>query len=123
MGTYGYAAPEYIATGHLTYKCDVYGFGVVLLELLSGCRAIDRSISKNQVLVDWARPYLSKKKVHRVVDSKLKGQYPQEGAVIVSNLALQCTSQNPKSRPLMEEFLAALEPLQGSYENRKFRFF
>ncbi|CAA2963879.1 probable serine threonine- kinase PBL3 [Olea europaea subsp. europaea] len=108
---------------HLTYKCDVYGFGVVLLELLSGCRAIDRSISKNQVLVDWARPYLSKKKVHRVVDSKLKGQYPQEGAVIVSNLALQCTSQNPKSRPLMEEVLAASEPLQGSYENRKFRFF
>ncbi|CAA3022667.1 kinase 2B, chloroplastic-like [Olea europaea subsp. europaea] len=107
MGTYGYAAPEYIATGHLTYKCD----------------AIDRFISKEQVLVDWARPYLSKKKVHRVVDAKLKGKYPQKAAIIVSNLALQCTSKNPKSRPRMAEVLATLEPLQGSYENKKSRFF
>ncbi|CAA3022664.1 kinase 2B, chloroplastic [Olea europaea subsp. europaea] len=112
MGTQGYAAPEYITTGHLTEKCDVYGFGIVLLELLSGRRVIDRSTSKEQFLVDWARPYLSEEKeVYRVVDTKLKGQYPLAGAVIVSNLVLQCISSNPKSRPRMSEVLATLEQL------------
>ncbi|KAL2484591.1 Protein kinase 2B [Abeliophyllum distichum] len=113
MGTSGYVAPEYMATGHLSGKCDVYAFGVVLLELLSGRRATDRSTDhKIQNLVDWARPYLSKKKkLYRVMDTKLEGQYPQEGAVIVANLALQCLSHEPKSRPCMAEVLATLEGL------------
>ncbi|CAI9779318.1 unnamed protein product [Fraxinus pennsylvanica] len=112
MGLYGYVAPEYLATGHLTEKCDVYSFGVVLLELLSGRRASEISADEEQLLVDWTRSYLSKKKeVNRVVDPKLKGQYPLEGVVIVSNLALQCLSSNPKSRPRMAEVLATLERL------------
>ncbi|CAA2994224.1 kinase 2B, chloroplastic-like [Olea europaea subsp. europaea] len=112
VGTQGYSAPEYIATGHLTEKCDVYAFGVVMLELLSGRRALDTSSDKHRNLVYWARPYLSKKEnVYRVVDKKLDGQHLQEGAVIFSNLALQCVSHNPKSRPSMAEVLATLERL------------
>src|SRR6185437_6892417 len=55
MGTNGYAAPEYIMTGHLTAKSDVYSFGVVLLELLTGRRSVDRARRpREQSLVDWA---------------------------------------------------------------------
>ncbi|KAF3437752.1 hypothetical protein FNV43_RR20508 [Rhamnella rubrinervis] len=110
MGTQGYAAPEYMATGRLTAKCDVYSFGVVLLELLSGRRAVDKTkVGVEQNLVDWARPYLGdRRKVFRIMDTRLEGQYPQKGAFMVAILALQCISE-AKLRPQMSEVLHALE--------------
>uniref|UniRef100_A0A0D3C8B2 Protein kinase domain-containing protein n=1 Tax=Brassica oleracea var. oleracea TaxID=109376 RepID=A0A0D3C8B2_BRAOL len=63
MGTHGYAAHEYLATGHLTTKSDVSSFRVVLLELLSGRRAMDRNRpSGERNLVEWAKPYLANKR-------------------------------------------------------------
>ncbi|KAJ4758871.1 Protein kinase superfamily protein [Rhynchospora pubera] len=114
MGTYGYAAPEYIATGHLTAKVDVYSFGVVLLELLTGRQVIDQNRSKiERNLVEWARPSLSdNRKLFRIMDSRLEGQYPIREAQAVSNLALLCISNDPKSRPTMSEVLVKLEQLQ-----------
>ncbi|KAJ4731606.1 Protein kinase superfamily protein [Rhynchospora pubera] len=114
MGTHGYAAPEYIATGRLSAKADVYSFGVVLLELLTGRRALDRSkIGIEQNLVDWAKPSLvDKRKLYRIMDSRLEGQYPKKGAQAVSNLALLCISNEAKSRPKMSEVLEKLEQLQ-----------
>ncbi|KAL7163935.1 hypothetical protein ACSBR2_039945 [Camellia fascicularis] len=114
MGTHGYAAPEYVATGRLTAKSDVYSFGVVLLELLSGRRAVDKSkVGVEQNLVDWAKPYLGdKRKLFRIMDTKLEGQYPQKGAYTAATLALQCLSTEAKVRPRMSEVLANLEQLQ-----------
>ncbi|KAL1804360.1 hypothetical protein ACET3Z_033007 [Daucus carota] len=116
MGTQGYAAPEYVATGRLTAKSDVYGFGVVLLELLTGRRAVDKSkVVVEQNLVDWALPYLSdKRKLFRIMDTKLEGQYPQKAAFAAATLALQCLNADFKSRPEMSEVVAALEDLQLS---------
>uniref|UniRef100_A0A0C9QUP9 non-specific serine/threonine protein kinase n=1 Tax=Wollemia nobilis TaxID=56998 RepID=A0A0C9QUP9_9CONI len=113
MGTYGYAAPEYVATGRLTAKSDVYSFGVVLLELLSGRRAVEKNkpgIEQN--LVEWARPYLSdKRKLLRVMDTRLEGQYSMKGAHKAAGLALQCLSNEAKHRPLMKEVVETLEQL------------
>ncbi|XP_047089585.1 probable serine/threonine-protein kinase PBL3 [Lolium rigidum] len=114
MGTHGYAAPEYIATGRLSAKADVYSFGVVLLELLTGRRAVDKSKpGLEQNLVDWAKPHLrDKRKLYRVMDTKLGGQYPKKGAHAIANLALQCICNDAKMRPQMSEVLEELELLQ-----------
>ncbi|KAF7058878.1 hypothetical protein CFC21_065852 [Triticum aestivum] len=113
MGTHGYAAPEYIMTGHLTAKSDVYSFGVVLLELLSGRQSVDRARRpREQNLVDWARPYLKRPdKLHQVIDSALECQYSCKGAEVAALVAYKCLSQNPKSRPSMREVVKALEPV------------
>ncbi|XP_074289947.1 receptor-like cytoplasmic kinase 176 [Silene latifolia] len=114
MGTYGYAAPEYLATGHLTARSDVYSFGVVLLEMLSGRRAVDKNRpSGEHNLVEWARPYLTnKRKIFRVLDNRLEGQYTVDSAFRVSALAFRCLSAEPKFRPTMDEIVKELEPLQ-----------
>ncbi|GFQ04348.1 protein kinase 2b chloroplastic, partial [Phtheirospermum japonicum] len=111
MGTIGYLAPEYVATGFLSTKCNVYGFGVVVLELLSGRRAIDRNrVGNEQYLTDWAKPYLrNKRQVSRVMDPRLEGQYSSEKVYAVANIALQCLSPDPKQRPLMDEVFVALD--------------
>ncbi|XP_020257331.1 probable serine/threonine-protein kinase PBL3 [Asparagus officinalis] len=121
MGTHGYAAPEYVATGRLSAKADVYSFGVVLLELLSGRRALDKNkIGIEQNLVDWARPFLGdKRKLYKIMDSRLGGQYPKKAAFTIATLALRCISNEARLRPKMSEVLATLEPLLDSKETIK----
>lgn len=113
MGTQGYTAPEYIMTGHLTAKSDVYGFGVVLLELLTGRRSVDKKRPpREQNLVEWARPYLNdSRRLDRVMDPNLAGQYPGRAAQKAAALAYQCVRLSPKSRPHMSAVVDALEPL------------
>ncbi|KAK4425180.1 Receptor-like cytoplasmic kinase [Sesamum alatum] len=114
MGTYGYAAPEYMATGHLTARSDVYSFGVVLLEMLTGRRVLDKNRPHGeQNLIEWARPYLaSKRRVLRVMDARLEGQYSPSGALRAATLAIKCLALEPKHRPTMDEVVKALEQLQ-----------
>uniref|UniRef100_A0A803R9L8 Protein kinase domain-containing protein n=1 Tax=Cannabis sativa TaxID=3483 RepID=A0A803R9L8_CANSA len=114
MGTYGYAAPEYVSTGHLTTKSDIYSFGVVLLELLTGRRAMEKSRPKGeQNLVDWVKPYLtSSRRLRYVIDPRLQGQYSVKGAKEMALLGLHCISLNPKDRPKMPIIIETLESLQ-----------
>ncbi|KAK4396843.1 Serine/threonine-protein kinase RIPK [Sesamum angolense] len=114
MGTHGYAAPEYVMTGHLTAASDVYSFGVVLLELLTGRKSVDKSRPhREQNLVEWARPMLKNpRKLSRVMDPRLEGQYPEIGAQKAAALAYQCLSHRPKLRPTMSEVIKVLEPLK-----------
>ncbi|CAN0887657.1 Probable serine/threonine-protein kinase PBL16 [Linum grandiflorum] len=114
MGTYGYAAPEYIMTGHLTPRSDVYSFGVVLLELLTGRKTLDKSKpTREQNLIDWALPLLKeKKKLLNMVDPRLEGDYPVKAVHKAAMLAYHCLNKNPKARPLMRDIVDSLEPLQ-----------
>ncbi|KAI9195404.1 hypothetical protein LWI28_014527 [Acer negundo] len=118
MGTYGYAAPEYLATGHLSAKSDVYSFGVVMLEMLSGRRAVDKNRpSGEHNLVEWAKPYLAnKRKIFRIIDNRLEGQYSLEGAHKAAILTLQCLSIESRFRPNMSDVVTLLEQLHNSNE-------
>ncbi|KAG8484944.1 hypothetical protein CXB51_021220 [Gossypium anomalum] len=114
MGTHGYAAPEYVMTGHLTARSDVYGFGVVLLELLIGRRVMDKGkLGPERNLVEWARPLLNhKKKLLKILDPKMERQFSPRSALKVAHLAYLCLSENPKGRPLMSQVVECLETIQ-----------
>jgi len=107
------------ATGHLTAKSDVYSFGVVLLELLSGRRALDKNRpSSEHNLVDWARPYLSsKRRLFRILDARLGGQYSLSGGRRVAALALQCLSGDSRNRPTMDQVVASLQQLTDAVDD------
>ncbi|KAG6533399.1 probable serine/threonine-protein kinase PIX13 [Zingiber officinale] len=115
MGTYGFAAPEYIATGHLTAKADVYGFGVVLLILLSGKGAIDANRSGRLHLVELAKSHLSnRKKLAKMMDPALEGKYPVKATLGVAKLAERCVNDDHRSRPSMDEVVEIIQRVQSS---------
>ncbi|KAG6414012.1 hypothetical protein SASPL_126728 [Salvia splendens] len=96
---------------------DVYSFGVVLLELLSGKRAAgdENAGGAEETLVDWTKPFLTDaRKVLRIMDSRLGGQYSKKGAQAAAAVALRCTDTDPRSRPVMTEVLAALLEIHKS---------
>jgi len=113
MGTQGYAAPEYIMTGHLTAKSDVYSFGVVLLEILTGRRSVDKTRpSREQNLVDYARPCLKDPlRLARIMDPAMEGQYSARAAQSAALVAYRCLSSSTKNRPDMSRVVQDLEPL------------
>ncbi|PKA57915.1 putative receptor-like protein kinase [Apostasia shenzhenica] len=114
LGTYGYAAPEYVMTGHLTSKNDVYSFGVVLVEILTGRRSMDKKRPRGeQNLVAWARPQLGdKRRLFHIIDPRLELNYSMKGVQKVAQIAYYCLSRDPKARPSMEEVMKDLIPLQ-----------
>ncbi|KAL3531170.1 hypothetical protein ACH5RR_010492 [Cinchona calisaya] len=111
MGTFGYVAPEYAMTGHLLVKSDVYSYGVVLLELLSGRQPVDMSQPPGQEnLVSWARPLLtSREGLEQLVDSSLAGTYNFDDMAKVAAIASMCVHPEVTHRPFMGEVVQALK--------------
>ncbi|KAL3582406.1 hypothetical protein D5086_016738 [Populus alba] len=78
------------------------------------CVYCNKASIAGQNLADWAKPYLGdKRKLFRIMDTKLGGQYPQKGAFMAANLALQCLSNEAKARPRMSQVLATLENIES----------
>ncbi|XP_048324326.1 probable serine/threonine-protein kinase PBL5 isoform X1 [Ziziphus jujuba] len=113
MGTYGYCAPDYAMTGQLTFKSDIYSFGVVLLELITGRKAIDSTKGpKEQNLVAWARPlFRDRKKFSQMVDPLLQGHYPVRGLYQALAIAAMCVQEQPNMRPVISDVVTALNYL------------
>ncbi|XP_042485931.1 serine/threonine-protein kinase PCRK1-like [Macadamia integrifolia] len=113
VGTIGYAAPEYVQTGRLTAKSDVWSYGVFLYELITGRRPLDRNRPKNeQKLLEWVRPYLSDMKKFRVIlDPRLEGKYSLRSAQKLANVANRCLVRQPKARPKMSEVLEMMNQI------------
>lgn len=112
-GTVGYVAPEYLSEGKLTEKCDVYAFGVVLLELLVGRKPLeDVASAECQSLLTWAMPQLTdRSKLPNVVDPVIRNTMDIKHLYQVAAVAILCIQPEPSYRPLITDVLHSLIPL------------
>uniref|UniRef100_A0A5B7BMW9 Protein kinase domain-containing protein n=1 Tax=Davidia involucrata TaxID=16924 RepID=A0A5B7BMW9_DAVIN len=116
-GTFGYLAPEYFMYGKVNDKIDVYAFGVVLLELLSGRKPISSDYPKGQEsLVMWAKPILNSGKVAQLLDSNLGNNYDGDQIERMVLAATLCIRRAPRARPQMS---LVVKLLQGDAEVTK----
>ncbi|MCO5561892.1 hypothetical protein L7F22_015517 [Adiantum nelumboides] len=113
-GTFGYLAPEYAVTGRVTTKADVFSFGVVLMELLTGRKALDETEPEESMhLVTWFRRQLGNKgSLFKAIDSALQvNDEISQSILIVAELAGHCTAREPCNRPDMGHSVNVLAPL------------
>lgn len=119
VGTYGYAAPEYVDTGHLTIQSDIWTFGVVLYEILTGRRVLERNRpTMEQKLLEWVKQFpADTNKFSMIIDPRLRNQYSLAAARKIAKLADSCLIKNAKDRPTMSQIVERLkEALQVSEE-------
>ncbi|XP_052191588.1 somatic embryogenesis receptor kinase 2-like isoform X1 [Diospyros lotus] len=111
-GTIGHIAPEYLSTGKSSEKTDVFGYGIMLLELITGQRAFDLSRLANDddvMLLDWVKGLLKEKKLEMLVDPDLQNNYIEAEVQQLIQVALLCTQGSPMDRPKMSEVVRMLE--------------
>ncbi|KAL2320905.1 hypothetical protein Fmac_029874 [Flemingia macrophylla] len=105
-GTFGYLAPEYLLHGILDEKTDVFAFGVVLLELVTGRRALDCDQQKSLVL--WAKPLLKKNNIRGLIDPSLGNDFDRRQIKIMLLVASLCIQQSSIRRPSMKQVVQLL---------------
>ncbi|KAJ9538200.1 hypothetical protein OSB04_030933 [Centaurea solstitialis] len=116
-GTFGYLDPDYVYTGRLTRKSDVYAFGVVMLEVLCGKQAVDRSLGEEQwSLARWAQDSIKKGMLKQIVDANLKGRISHKCLKKFAQLAEWCLQSHLNQRPTMAEVLLGLESVLALQE-------
>ncbi|CAH2041235.1 unnamed protein product [Thlaspi arvense] len=109
-GTFGYMAPEYAMHGYLTYKADVYSFGIVTLEIVSGrCNASNRTKENSFYILDWAHALKEKGDLMELVDPRLGSEFDREEVMVMINVALLCTDVSLAVRPAMSSVVSILE--------------
>ncbi|KAL9157998.1 hypothetical protein ABFS82_08G039600 [Erythranthe guttata] len=116
MGTFGYLSPEYASTGKLTEKSDVFSFGVVLLELITGRKPVDSSRPLgDESLVEWARPLLTqaleREQFGEIVDHRLKDNFVPSEMFRMIEAAAACVRHHATKRPKMSQVVRALDSM------------
>ncbi|XP_028754463.1 proline-rich receptor-like protein kinase PERK12 [Neltuma alba] len=114
MGTFGYMAPEYATSGKLTDRSDVFSFGVVLLELLTGRKPVDQTQPLGEEsLVEWARPHLihavDTGDFNKLIDTRLENHYVESEVLRMIDAAAACVRHSAPKRPRMLQVVRALD--------------
>ncbi|MQL85799.1 hypothetical protein Taro_018323, partial [Colocasia esculenta] len=114
---------ETLEKGLLTPKSNVWSFGIVLLELLTGRKNHDSRLPKEERnLVKWSRPYLSDDcRLSLIMDPRLKGRFPIKAARTIADVALKCLQKDPSERPTMRAVVVSLETVQDMRHSCRFR--
>lgn len=109
-GTLGYLAPEYAMLGKASESCDVYSFGILLLELASGKKPIEKlSLTVRRTITDWALPLAQERKFEEMADPRLNGEFVKEELKRMVIVALLCSQNDPDRRPTMLEVVELLK--------------
>ncbi|WOK94029.1 putative LRR receptor-like serine/threonine-protein kinase [Canna indica] len=117
-GTVGHIAPEYLSTGQSSEKTDVYGFGILLLELITGQKTMSSGNGNNQkgMILDWVKTLHEEKRVHEMIDRDLNGAFDAAQLQTAVEVVLLCTQSNPSLRPKMSEVVKSIESVAGPAE-------
>ncbi|XP_042976446.1 PTI1-like tyrosine-protein kinase At3g15890 isoform X2 [Carya illinoinensis] len=116
-GTLGYLAPEYAMWGKVSESCDVYSFGILLLEIISAKKPLEKlpgGVKRD--IVQWVTPCVQKGALNHIADPRLKGKFDREQLKLAVMIALRCTDHNPDNRPSM---IDVVEWLTGGVGRRK----
>ncbi|KAL9245800.1 hypothetical protein vseg_019408 [Gypsophila vaccaria] len=115
MGTFGYVAPEYASTGMLNERNDVYSFGILIMEIISGRNPVDYSRPPGEVnLVDWLKMMVTNRNPEGVLDPKLPEKPTSRALKKALLVALRCVDPNAQKRPKMGQVVHMLEADQDS---------
>ncbi|WOL11175.1 putative serine/threonine-protein kinase [Canna indica] len=110
MGTFGYVAPEYASTGMLNESSDVYSFGILIMEVISGRSPVDYSRPPGEVnLVDWLKTMVSNRKSEGVLDPKIPDKPSSRALKRTLLVALRCVDPDSRKRPKMGHVIHMLE--------------
>ncbi|TYH18261.1 hypothetical protein ES288_A05G256200v1 [Gossypium darwinii] len=120
LGTLGYLAPEYAENGFVSVRTDVYAFGIVLLQLMSGRKVIDlESKGQNVSLRQSAKPLIKKLALHELIDPRIGESYDSYQLYLMAKTAYLCVQISPEMRPSMGEVLRLLEGESDHYHRLK----
>ncbi|XP_022714869.1 PTI1-like tyrosine-protein kinase At3g15890 [Durio zibethinus] len=109
-GTLGYLAPEYAMWGKVSESCDVYSFGILLLQIISGKQPLEKlpgGVKRD--IVQWVTPYVQKGAFDHIVDPRLKGKFDRAQLKSAVMIAMRCTDSNHENRPSMLEVVEWLK--------------
>ncbi|KAJ8767294.1 hypothetical protein K2173_017338 [Erythroxylum novogranatense] len=116
-GTLGYLAPEYAMWGKVSESCDVYSFGILLLEIITGRKPIEKLPGGvKRTITEWVEPLIIQGKFKDIVDPKLRGNLDERQLKQTINVAALCVQNEPDKRPTMKEVVSMLK---GTYPRPK----
>ena len=122
-GTYGYLSPEYLEKGHASVRADIFAFGVVLLEILTGLQPVDTARGRGvETLGDWLRPRLrNPDQMLAMLDPPVSEQASAVQVAVMCEIAEACLRHNPRERPSMLDVVRTLSAVSSFSESTQQR--